>query len=621
MTDNPESIIDEYLALVREKLPLSIADDVITELETYMLETARDQGEDGQITFESAKKVVAQFGAPGEVANEYRYSMFPETFPDEDIPTEIIHDTNDSEPILIVSVPEKKPPKMVGVNPTTNYPTFFFKSLILTIMWAVTVSATTFFVSPIGLPWYVPNWQLFMIITQVCFGTIVLLVHTLNLKRKKVILWKRSYPDWSIFQKLVTLPENSVPDGSNTIRLVDIAVSFVGVFLYTPIILQWNHPWYILLGIPAVLLLVSRLVIVGRKLDRERDPYEKSRLEFAINFSLLVILNATVFWLFVWVGEPWTIFIYWIMPPFVIFVPLFGTVLLLQLLTGTQNLWWEKDDQDSVSIEKVQKIKSTTQKNLSKNARRMFLRISGWMVIFNSIAIVESLLIESDFIIGGIVFERIFSPLLTIGLVGLLVSLYSLFRNFLITHWKSTTFVGNRSRLESVIDFGVSSFVVGGFILLFQQRVAMDYIGYMSDIYTEIHGMNFQIAGLIASSEMIAMLIVIVAYVVRTLGNILEFIPKYKMHASQRIEESGVFALMALSLIIGEEFIKYTYYYNFSLGFVMMYISYMIIAVFLAFQVVSSGMKVNELREIPVHQNIAKNGSRNEINDYSRIAN
>ncbi|MCK4568380.1 MAG: hypothetical protein KAU48_13825, partial [Candidatus Thorarchaeota archaeon] len=66
MSNDPANIIDEYLALIREKLPESIADDVITELETYMMETARDQGEDGQITVESAKKVVAQFGAPGE---------------------------------------------------------------------------------------------------------------------------------------------------------------------------------------------------------------------------------------------------------------------------------------------------------------------------------------------------------------------------------------------------------------------------------------------------------------------------------------------------------------------------------------------------------------------------
>jgi len=86
VTDDPSSIINEYLELIREKLPESIAGDVITELETYMLEAARDQGDNNEITLESAKKVVAQFGAPGEVADEYRYSMLPETIPEEDIP-------------------------------------------------------------------------------------------------------------------------------------------------------------------------------------------------------------------------------------------------------------------------------------------------------------------------------------------------------------------------------------------------------------------------------------------------------------------------------------------------------------------------------------------------------
>jgi hypothetical protein len=59
MTENPDSVIEEYLALVDEHLPDSISEDVITELRTYMMETARDMGE-GEVTLQSAKKVVAQ---------------------------------------------------------------------------------------------------------------------------------------------------------------------------------------------------------------------------------------------------------------------------------------------------------------------------------------------------------------------------------------------------------------------------------------------------------------------------------------------------------------------------------------------------------------------------------
>jgi hypothetical protein len=80
MTEEPERVIEEYLALVNEHLPESISEDVITELRTYMFETALDLG-NGELTAQSAKKVVAQFGAPSEVAEEYKYSMLPETLP------------------------------------------------------------------------------------------------------------------------------------------------------------------------------------------------------------------------------------------------------------------------------------------------------------------------------------------------------------------------------------------------------------------------------------------------------------------------------------------------------------------------------------------------------------
>ena len=82
MIGEPDQVIEEYLALVKEHLPESISEDVITELRTYMLETARDLGA-GEVTLQSAKKVVAQFGAPSEVAEEYKYSMLPDSIPDE----------------------------------------------------------------------------------------------------------------------------------------------------------------------------------------------------------------------------------------------------------------------------------------------------------------------------------------------------------------------------------------------------------------------------------------------------------------------------------------------------------------------------------------------------------
>ncbi len=400
VSNDPVNIIEEYLALVREKLPESIANDVITELETYMLEAAREQGDDGKITLDSAKKVVSQFGAPGEVADEYRYSMLPETIPEEDIPQEILKETGKSDRQQQQAIePEKTPPKALGGDPTSKYSIFFFISLSLTVMWAVIVSLITSVIGPI---WF-PSHRLIFIIIPVIFVSIFLLAQSVHLKRKKIILWKRSYPDWSIFQKLVTLPENSIPEEGTKTMLLDLAASLVGLILFLPVSFQWNSPMCILIGAPASILLISRIYIIVKKLEKDRDPFEKSRYEFGINLSLLIILESTIYWMFN-TTPYWNMYIHWLMPLFAIFVPLFGTVLLFQVLTGTQNLWWKTDDQEPQarieSAEVIRSRKETVKKNMGKNGALMFGKISGWMVIFNSIIFYACGIIEPGMNIG-----------------------------------------------------------------------------------------------------------------------------------------------------------------------------------------------------------------------------
>jgi len=67
-------LIDEYIELVQTRLPASIAEDVGIELRSYLEAAALDVG-NGEITEDSAKRAIAAFGAPADVASEYTESL------------------------------------------------------------------------------------------------------------------------------------------------------------------------------------------------------------------------------------------------------------------------------------------------------------------------------------------------------------------------------------------------------------------------------------------------------------------------------------------------------------------------------------------------------------------
>jgi uncharacterized membrane protein len=73
MTEDPDVAIDEYLNLVRSHLPNEIADEIIHETRTYLVEMAQELGH-GQVSIESVRRSIARFGAPSEIAQEYRKS-------------------------------------------------------------------------------------------------------------------------------------------------------------------------------------------------------------------------------------------------------------------------------------------------------------------------------------------------------------------------------------------------------------------------------------------------------------------------------------------------------------------------------------------------------------------
>ena len=74
MTTDPYAEIDNYLDIVRSHLPNEIADEIIHEIRTYLIEMAQDLGH-GQVSIESARRSIARFGAPSEIAQEYSRSI------------------------------------------------------------------------------------------------------------------------------------------------------------------------------------------------------------------------------------------------------------------------------------------------------------------------------------------------------------------------------------------------------------------------------------------------------------------------------------------------------------------------------------------------------------------
>jgi hypothetical protein len=86
MTEDPDVAIDEYLNLVRSHLPNEIADEIIHEIRTYLVEMAQELGH-GQVSIESARRSIARFGAPSEIAQEYSRSILDaeDHVPDEEL--------------------------------------------------------------------------------------------------------------------------------------------------------------------------------------------------------------------------------------------------------------------------------------------------------------------------------------------------------------------------------------------------------------------------------------------------------------------------------------------------------------------------------------------------------
>lgn len=592
MSDEPVNVINEYLALVREKLPESIADDVVSELEMYMLETARDQGEDGQITFESAKKVVAQFGAPGEVADEYRFSMLPESIPEEDIPKEIVQTSIGTQQ----KVSREEPlVKKIGVDPTVTHSAFFFKSILLTIFWALIATIASTLIGPI----WSNSVSAFSIIVQVFIVVGAFLIRYLDLRSKNTILWKRSYPDWSALQIFVTLPENGLPSLGKKKLFVDTIVSLIGIISCTVVIIFFVHPIFLIFtGIPAIVLLIARIRVSVKRYDDESNQCEFSKYDFGINISLLTILNSGLFWIF---SFPYyynyqNLFTGPSLLLMVMFIVFGGSVLLFEVLIEAQNLWWKTDKSEESEQQKARKI--TVRKDMFRNGGVLLAKLVGWIIISDAIIVYSSLVFAPDEM-SNLYWSRFGGFIGSILLGTALVLGYCLIRYIRVRNFNSTTFIGRRTRLEALVDSIVSLLLIGAVSILALGTMSTHIPGYsIIHFYPNIFHFSISFGGVELGMEFLLLLLVIIAFALRVHGNILEFNSERKIDAAKRQQKSGKLMLVILSFIAGGEFVNYlslvgTWYFMMS----QFYFLFMIVVIFISFQIVSSELKVKELMD------------------------
>jgi len=550
--------------------------------------------------------------------------MLPETIPEEDIPTEIVRETGKIDRKQQAKEPEKTPPRELGVDPTSRYSTFFFKSFSLTVMWAVIVTVVTTLIGPIWLQ----NWQLIFIIIPVIFVTIILLAHTWYLKKNKVILWKRSYPDWSIFQILVTLPENSVPNLGTKTKRLDIAASIVGVLLFIPIILVWSQPWCTLIGIPVVILLILRIRIIVRKLDLEKDPYEKSRLEFAINFSLLVLLESSIYWLFnmyINMYLLWNMYILLVNPLLTIFIPLFGTVLLFQVLTGVQNLWWKTEEQLTIGEGEPTKERDPSEQGFKKGIAlkgvRMFVGISGRLLLFISLSFLVRLFLQPN--TGYYYWEPLPSfVFFAVLLAGIIAFGYCIGRGLMIKFFDSSTFIGTRTRLEAIIDLGISCFILASLAAFTTSLHSIDILHYLMLNNSEIFEVSYNLGSIVVGFQVTAILFAFTGLPVRIIGNILEFWSERKLIAAMRIQDSSIILFVTLTLLATGDYIRYIVTGNSHL-ILFFFPIYFLIAGYFTYQMVASGIKIEEIKEKEQKEKLIskKSQSVHSMNDNTAMAN
>jgi hypothetical protein len=304
MKDTALGIIEDYLQLVRRHLPVSIAEDILDELRDYMVEAATEEG-GGTLSPESAKRTVSRFGAPSEVAEEYRESMLLE---DHDASPELVDGGARSS--------ELAPPAEEGYGKPVSLIRGLFHLALVLMIWAVPTSLAA------GIP------MVLLLPFQALAFTVFIILRGLYLKIGGRKLSKASYSTWPRLQRLFTLPFGILPRGRKWMLFIDFLVTFF--FL---IFSLFAYAFY-----PAIPFLLVRLHYIRKRLT-DLDPILFVRRDAIVEFLLVLTVNLGIGITF-WTMFGWS---YWFPNVMAAVYGFFiSTYLLIRLAGMSHGFWFEK---------------------------------------------------------------------------------------------------------------------------------------------------------------------------------------------------------------------------------------------------------------------------------------
>ncbi|TET09596.1 MAG: hypothetical protein E3J86_07680 [Candidatus Thorarchaeota archaeon] len=574
MNEDPILIIDAYLNHVREHLPESMVDEVIAELRGYMIEMAEGLS-DGDVTNASAKRVEARFGAPSELAKEY-------ILPDVDT-TERVDEAHQ-----LQQEPEEDIPEQWRELSPASYGGTFLKFITIAVLWIVIYWTT---ITPFSFWWFT---SLAIFVPAFQFGLVATVIAAILLKSKARGLQLRSvtFSNWSCLQNLVTFPENLALEIYSTKVLVDIGLTILTVFGFVVL-----SGYYYLYATPMILFLIIHLVYAVRRLGNS-DPVSFIRREYVVNVALLLFLNAVI----AWGSTPW---ISNSMSPFLVWISLgYSTLLLYQIVTRAQDLWWEASGPSENYPERTSGLSQDAKRKLLNRTKRTALRSIGGIVASYSVTIIFGLLIlfltntkisASIWNMHGIVLV-IIASYFAIASVGL-ASVYFGVRYYLVRSRGRISVFGKRTRVEAAIDLLVTG--AGLFIIIVSSLYFFGRLG--SDIIVRSYGAAplFRLVLSIAITAWVPILLIaLVARITADIGDLRE---RDSDFAQEAMVFSGYLFLIGAALMTGIYFMLLSYLNPYLTivreMFMTLMFSYVALVLF-AFQTSTAGAKLRWRKEI-----------------------
>ena len=495
MNEDPLVTIDAYLNHVREHLHEEKADEIISELRGYMIEMAEALS-NGPMTSTSAKKVVARFGAPSELAKEYVIDSSES-------------DMEDYEQEFEEGLQEEE----MEISPI-SYVATFFKFASITAFWLVICWLS---VTPLGYWWFY-SWTIVAPLLQFVFVATAFTALLLKSKNKQIQLRNVTFGTWSGIQKQATFPENLAMDIRGTKALVDIGFTISAIFGFV-VYSRWGFSNFsmVYLG-PTILFLIAHLVFAARRFG-PAYPISFIKWEYAVNVMLLLLLNWVVtFGSYAWSYHSENMFIAWISIGY-------SSLILYQIVIRMQDLWRETIIRPSSYSERSAISPAAKQVLLNRTKSTALRTIGGMVATFLAILVTLplTLLLAQHGISGSlwnthgilIVLFASFAALVSVGCT----SVYFVVRYYLVRSRGNSSVFGKRTRAEAALDL----VVVGlGLILVLSSwsywaRALVNEVISLSSGFDLLHGSMLSTA-IIAWGQFL--IIAIVARIASDLGNL-----------------------------------------------------------------------------------------------------